>query len=177
MSIYLLVLFLHIIGAAGLFAGMGMESIILKRLSHATTAKQLTSWGVFMKSLRIVFSSSAVLLFLSGIYMVIETWGWTAWAIIGLLLLIALAGFGSMGGKKIAGVLKSLNENDESLSTEIKGKLSLPFILRSFKIRAAVTAGIIFIMTLKTGWIGSIITIVIAFLIGLIISFSSPGEN
>jgi hypothetical protein len=172
MNLYLLVLFLHIIGAVLLFTGLGMEGIILKRLNMATTSEQLLSWGPSMKLLPAVFGSAAVLLLLSGIYMVAETWGWTAWVIIGLLLLIVLSGAGSMGGKKIAGVLKSLKGN-EPLTTEIKEKLSLPFLIRSYKIRASVVLGIIFIMTIKTGWLESIAAIIIAFVVGLIFSFSN----
>ena len=177
MNIYLLVLFFHIMGAIGMFIGLGMEGIILKHLSRASTNAQLLSWKDSMKILRIVFSSAAILLLLPGIYMVIETWGWTAWVIVGLLLLIALSGFGNMAGKRIVGMLQSLNENNESISAEIKEKLSATLLLKSFKIRVMIAIGIIFIMTLKTGWIGSIVTILFAFLVGFLISILSKAKD
>jgi hypothetical protein len=170
MNFYLLVLYLHILGAAGLFLGLGMEGTALRFLNRASTTDQVLSWQTSMKLLRITFSSSTVLLLLSGIYMVERIWGWAGWVILGLIILVVLAGQGSMTGKKIAGIIKSMSESKEPLSAEIRGKLSAPFLIKVFKIKILLLAGTIFIMTLKTDWLGSIVTIVIAFLIGLLIS-------
>ena len=170
MNFYVLVLFLHILGAVGLFLGLGMEGTTLRFLNRASTTEQVLSWQTSMKLLRITFSSSTVLLLLSGIYMVERIWGWTGWVIIGLIILVVLAGQGSMTGKKIGDLMKSLSKSNGSLSVEIKEKLSTPFLLKAFKIKIFIVAGTIFIMTLKADWIVSIATIVIAFLIGLLIS-------
>lgn len=177
MSFYLLVLFLHILGAAGLFLGLGIEGITLKFLNHAATTEQLLSWQPSIKFLRITFSLSTVLLLLPGIYMVIDVWNWTGWVIIGLIILIVLSGMGSITGKKIGEVMKSLSNSDGSLSNEIKQRLSAPFLIKAFKVKILIVAGTIFIMTLKTDWIGSIASIVIAFLIGLLISRISGKEQ
>ena len=105
--------------------------------------------------------------------MAIEIWGWAAWVITGLILLVALSGSGSMTGKKIGEILKSLNKTDKPLPTEIKEKLSAPILIISFKIKILLVTGIIFMMTLKTDWIESIATVVITFLVGLLIGLPS----
>ena len=75
-----------------------------------------------------------------------------------------------MNGKKIGDLIKTLSKSDGSLSTEVKAKLSAPFFHKTYKIRILLVIGTIFIMTLKTDWLVSIVSILIAFLIGLLIS-------
>jgi hypothetical protein len=173
MNFYLLVLFLHIIGAAGLFLGLGMERITLNHLNRASIAEQVLSWGPSLKLIRISFSISAVLLLLSGIYMAERVWGWTGWVIVGLIMLITLSGAGSMGGKKIVELMKSLSNSTGSLSSEVREKVSDSFLHKSYKVRILLVIGTMFIMTMKTNWLESIVTILIAFLIGLLISVIS----
>lgn len=175
MDVYSIVVFLHIVGAVGLFLGLGMEGTILSFLNRADTTKQVISLRGSMILLRITFSISTVLLLLSGIYMVIEIWGWMAWVITGLILVIVLSGSGSMTGKKIGGVLMSLNKTDEPLPSDFKEKLSLPFLIKSFKIKILLVVGTIFIMTMKPDWVFSIVSIIVAFLIGILVS--SITEN
>ena len=170
MNFYLIVLFLHILGAVGLFLGLGIEGTVLKSLNYASTTEEVLSWLTSLKLLRITFAVSTLLLLFTGIYMVIEVWNWTGWIIMGLIILVALSGLGNITGKKIGYIMKSLSNPPGSLSTEIKEKLSAPFLIKAFKIKILIVAGTIFIMTLKIGWLGSIVTIVIAFLIGLLIS-------
>jgi hypothetical protein len=176
MNLYVVVLFLHIVGAAALFVGLGMEGLILKNFSKVTTTSQAVAVGESMFMLRITFGTSAVLLFLSGIYMVIESWSWNAWVILGIILLSVLSGYGSMTGKKIGIIVTSLDKKEKPLSTEIKSKLSAPLLLQSYKIRFAVAVSLIFIMTLKTGWVGSISAVIVAFAIGYLISKQTKSE-
>ena len=170
MNFYILVLFLHIIGAAGLFLGLGIEGVTLKFLSRASTTEQVLGLGPSFKLLRITFSVSALLLLLPGIYMVERVWGWTGWVIVGLIMLVVLSGAGSMGGKKIGELMKSLSNSTGTLSSEVREKLSASFLHKSYKIRILLVIGTIFIMTLKTDWLVSIVSILIAFLIGLLIT-------
>ena len=86
MNLYSLFIFLHIVGAVGLFLGLGMEGTIYNFFKRADTTKQAMNLRGSLLLLRITFAVSTVLLLLSGIYMVIELWGWTAWAIVGIVL-------------------------------------------------------------------------------------------
>lgn len=178
MNFYQIVLFLHILGAVGLFLGLGIEGTVLKSLTRISTTKEVLSWISSLKLLRITFAISTVLLLLAGIYMVIEAWNWTGWVIMGLIILVALSGLGNMTGKKLGDIFKSLSGSDGSLSTEIKEKLSAPFLIKAFKTKIFIVAGTIFIMTMKTDWLGSIAAIVVAFLLGLLISgVSGKGQE
>jgi len=175
MDLYTLVVFLHITGAAGLFLGLGTEGSIFNFFDRAATTQQVLGIMGSMKFLRITFAVSTVLLLLSGIYMVIELWGWTAWAIVGIVLIVVLSGSGSMTGKKIVGVIKSLNASEKLQPADFQNKIGLPVLIKTFKIKIMLVIGTIFIMTMKADWVFSIVSIIVAFLIGLVIS--SIGEN
>ena len=167
MNSYVIVLFLHIIGAAGMFAGIGMEGVVLLNLKKADSVSQVLSIGDSMKIMKIIFGISAVLLLFSGLYLVIESWGWTAWVVTGLVLLISLSGYGSMTGKKIITYILSLNREQQKLPAEAKNIIGAPKLLQSYKIRALLAIAIIFIMTLKPGWVGTISTVIVASLLGV----------
>jgi len=174
---YSVALYLHIMGAVGMFAGLGMEGIIYKNLKTASTPQQVFAWGIYMKSLRTVFLSSTLFLLFSGIFLVMEAWGWNAWVITGLILLIGLSVYGSATGKKIGMTIGSLKGNDGSLTNEVKNKISNPSIMKSYKVKITLALGIIFIMTTKPDWTGSIISIVSAFAIGLLLDLPARQKE
>jgi hypothetical protein len=177
MDLYQLLLFLHISGAAILFLGLGMEGILINNLKNSSSTGQAVSWVGTLKMLRAAFSLSAILLLLPGIYLALKNWGMTAWIIIGIVLLFLLAGWGSVTGKKLKGILFSLSKDDEPLQNDVKAKLSDPSLVKSFRIKLTLALGIIFIMTLKPDWIGSIVTILAALVIGVLFNLVSPGKN
>lgn len=176
MNLYAIALFLHITGALGLFLGLGMEGLILKHLRNAVTNMQALTWINSMKLMRIVFGISAILLLIPGLYLAGESWGFTLWVIIGIILLIALSGYGSMTGKKIGLIINSIDKNNGTLNEEKRKKLSDPLLLKTYKIRFMIAIGIIFIMTIKSEWVESIAVIVIAMAIGFLIGLPK-GEK
>lgn len=177
MSMYSVALYLHIIGAVGLFAGLGMEGIIYKNLKTAATPQQVLAWGIYMRSLRTVFLSSTLFLFVSGVFLVTEAWGWNAWVITGLILLIGLSLYGSSTGKKIGMTIGSLVGKDGPLSDDVKNRISSPSIMKSYKVKITLALGIIFIMTIKPDWAGSIISIVLAFVFGLLLDLPARQKE
>lgn len=177
MSLYSVALYIHIIGAVGLFAGLGIEGVVYSNLKNAATVRQVQPWGGTMRLLRKVFGISFILLLVPGLYLVFEDWGWTAWVISGLVLLTALSGYGSMTGKKIGMTIGSLNGKEETLTNEVRKKINDPFLMRSYKVKLTTALGIIFIMTIKPGWIGSIISVIAAFTLGLLLDLSSGQKE
>ena len=83
---------------------------------------------------------------------------------------MGLSGYGSTTGKKIITAMKSLNPNEESLPDDYKKSIDGLALMKSYKIKITLALGIIFIMTIKPGWVGSIVTIVAASAIGLLLN-------
>lgn len=177
MSTYTVALYLHILGAVGMFAGLGMEGIIYKNLKTASTLQQVFAWGIYMKSLRTVFLSSTLFLLVSGVFLVMEAWGWNAWVITGLILLIGLSAYGSTTGKKIGMTIGSLKGKEGLLSDDVKNRIGSPSMMKSYKVKITLALGIIFIMTTKPDWMGSIISIVSAFVFGLLLDLPARQKE
>jgi hypothetical protein len=180
MSLYLLALYLHITGALAMFAGLGVEGIVFTNLKNASAPQQAIPWLGSMRILRMVFGYSAVSLLVTGIYLVTISWGWNSWVLTGLVLLVALSGYGSTTGKKIAVSIASLLHSDaKSIPDGVKKIISDPLLMKTYKLKITLALGIIFMMTIKPGWTGSIVTVVAAFAAGLLLDlpFKQKAES
>ncbi len=170
MSAYLIALYIHITGALAMFAGLGIEGIVFKNLKDAASPGQAVSWLGSMKILRIIFAYATVSLLLTGVYMVILSWGWNSWVVTGLVLLVVLSGYGSTAAKKIAVSIASLiNDSGESISSAVKKVIADPFLMTTYKLKITTALGIIFVMTTKPGWIGCIVTVASAIALGFLL--------
>ncbi len=167
MSFYSIVLFLHITGALGLFAGIGLEWMILYHFKKITVTANAYEWSGSFSILRVVFSYSGILILLSGIYMTIIIKNITAWIITGFILYLFLAAFGSIVmAKKIGLVIKALPAEGEKLSEKILKQIQNPLLHQSLKVRTSLALGIIFLMTVKPGWPVTIATVLVSLIIG-----------
>jgi hypothetical protein len=90
--------------------------------------------------------------------------------------MVVLSVLGSLSGKKLGMIIAKLGKPDEFISDEARKRLSDPGILKSFIVRTALSAGIIFIMTLKPYWVGSIMTIIVTLVLGYLIGLPSTGK-
>src|SRR5579859_7830800 len=91
MSIYNIVLFLHIIGAIGYFLGIGTWLFILAGLRRAQRVEQVRAL-IHLNDLSGPFSGiSALLLLAAGLYMAFTAWSiQTGWILVGLISLILI---------------------------------------------------------------------------------------
>ena len=94
MTLYLLVLFVHVIAALGLSAALSFESLSLFQLRRVSNTTEVRRWIEPVPGLPWVAMGSMILIFFSGIYLAAQISAWSmAWPkmTIGALLLIAPA--------------------------------------------------------------------------------------
>ncbi|HKW46824.1 MAG TPA: hypothetical protein VJN70_05245, partial [Gemmatimonadaceae bacterium] len=94
MSVYSIVLFLHIVGALALFAGIGVEQLTLFKARRADTNARARDWLSVLAGLRRVDGPAGLILLASGFYMGATRWGQQAWmglAVLGMILMAALS--------------------------------------------------------------------------------------
>src|SRR5512139_1586498 len=94
MNAYSIALFLHIVGALGLFVALGLEWTGLWQIRSAVTPQQVRGWMGILKSVRKVGFASMLTTVISGFYMMATVWGGTAWIYVSLgalVLIIALS--------------------------------------------------------------------------------------
>ena len=75
MTLYAVALFVHVLGALGLFAGLALEWAGLRRLRGATTASQVQARAATFAVLPRLYIPSAVAILLPGLYMTVTVWG------------------------------------------------------------------------------------------------------
>src|SRR5256885_16781017 len=107
MAVYGIAVFLHIVGALGLFAGLALEWGSLYNLRRVPTAGQACEWAKLLSALRFVGGPSALTILVTGIYMAATRWGGQGWIGAGLggLVLIAVLG-GALRGRRSAAILQ-----------------------------------------------------------------------
>ena len=167
MTFYSIALFLHIVGALGLFVALGLEWMSLFNLRRATTTEQAREWLSAFGLLRWVGPISMGTILLPGFYMMAR-WGGIAWIGIALAAMILLAVVGAvLTGSRMAAIGRAVLAESGSLSPAFRQRLHDPFLWTSIQARVAIALGIVFLMTVKPGLAGALLTIGVAIILGL----------
>ena len=166
--LYLIALFLHIVGALGLFVALGLEWVSLLYLRRAATVEQAREWLSVQGMVRRMGPASLGIILLAGIYMMATVWGGAAWIGIAVLAMILLAAIGgALTGPRIVAVERAVAAETGSLSLALRQRLHDPLLWISIQTRTAIALGIVFIMTVKPGLTGALLTIGVAVILGL----------
>jgi hypothetical protein len=168
MNVYSIVLFLHIVGALGFFAALGLEWTSLRQLRHATTAEQVREWIRVPADMGRVGLVSMLTLLISGFYMMATDWGGVAWIMVtlGAIVLMILLGI-ALTGRRMAAIGRAVTEETGPVSPTLHRLLHHPLLWISIQTRVAIGLGIVFLMTVKPDLIGSLLTISVATVLGL----------
>lgn len=89
MSVYAIVVFLHVVGALGVFAAMGLEWTGLANVRRASTAAQAREWARLLRKVRMLEGPAGLTILATGIYLSTR-WGEQPWIGLGLLGLISI---------------------------------------------------------------------------------------
>ena len=161
-------LFLHIIGALGFFAALGLEWTGLWQIRSAVAAEQLRGWMGIFQSVRKIGFVAMLTTVITGIYMMVTYWGGVAWIIVtvgSLVLVIALAQ--ALSGPRMAVIRKALATEKGPLSKTFQSLVNHPMLLISIQTRVAIALGIVFLKIAKPDLGGSLLAIGVAIVLGL----------
>ena len=175
MTVFSVVLFLHLLGAVALFIGYGIEWTASSLFRNASSTEQVRAWlRVFKVSpplsgvgLGMVLLSGGYLASLSGAM----KQGWIPATLIAIFLALAV-GFALIlpRMKRIRGALPPGND---PLSAQLRERLSDPILLTAIRVRAMVATGIVYLMASKISFVPSLVALAIAVALGLIFSIST----
>lgn len=174
MSIYSIVLFVHVIGAIGYFLGIGTWLFILVGLRQAQRVEQVRVL-IHLNNLSAPFGAgSAVVLLIAGLYLALSSWslltGWILVALISLILIIPTTAV--LTASRRSALVKQLAREapEGALSETLKQRIHDPVLLATLQTVAALLLGIVFLMTTKPELGGSLIVMAVALVLGLISS-------
>ncbi len=169
MNWYAVVLFVHIVGVLGYATGTILSLLGLPALSGARRVEQVRSILALLERAGQVSGISLLFTILAGIDMTATAWGWkTGWIDVTLGTLVLLFAFGALMGTRrhaIAALIRDMP--DGALPISVEQRIYDPWMRMGIYLLVALLLGIVFLMTVKTGLGGSLLTIGVALILGL----------
>src|SRR5215217_4382536 len=174
MSLYSIMLFIHVSSAICLFIGFGVWLFGISAISGAAQVQQVRTLADLMLMARLLVPASALLVIAAGLYMALTTWGlqtgWIAVALGGLVLI------GPVGTwvidprvRTIATLAHTLP--DGPLPAALAERTHSPVLRIGLATLTAMLFGIVFLMTTKPTFFRATGVLLVALLLGLIAGF------
>ncbi len=172
MSDYTLALFAHIVGVLGLFAAVALDWVTVLRLRRAQSValvREATSLiGLQMR----LFQISALLLLAAGIYLTVTAWDSAPpWILVSLAALIVM---GALSGAVVGSRLRAIHREAAAESSAgtippaLQRRIADPILVTTVQTVALLGLGVVFVMTTKPDWVGSLIALAVAIVLGVV---------
>lgn len=179
MTLYSLVLFVHVTAVLALFASLSFEVLSLFRLRRASTLAEVRLWMEPVPGLPLVILSSALSVFLSGVYLAMRMSAFgLAWIEVAIAALLLIAPFGALTGRRMRAIRQAC-ANAKTINPDLFSRVQDPVLMISLSARIFVFFGIVLLMAAKPELWESISTVGISVLLGLLSSlvFRRRGER
>ena len=170
MSIDTLALFVHIVGAIGVFVGIGVWLFAVAALRRAQYVEQVRALAGLTVTSGNLAVGSMLLLVAAGLYLALTVWGWqTPWIDVATVSFVLLAPFGArVIEPRIRALAKAANEAPAGpLPPSLAMRTHDPIVGIGLHFYVAVLLGIVFLMTTKPALVASILAMVVAAALGL----------
>jgi len=172
MTFYSFALFLHILGALGLFVALGLEWTSLWYLRRATSVEQVNQWLPIFALLRRVYPVSWAAILLPGFYMTATAWRGAAWISIAFAAIILIVVIGvALTGRRVPAIGQAVAMESGPLSPTLHQQLRDPLLWVSIQVRLAMALGIVFLMTVKPGLGGALLTVGVSVALGMALAW------
>ena len=166
---YILIKFLHVVGALGIAAVYAIETAGLVGLRQSTVGDEARVWFRTRRWVLVVGPPSIGLVLATGIYTIFAPgWGWVGWMAVSLVSLLALAVIGGvLTGIPMARIRPGIESSAGPLSSELQRAIRSPLLTISITTRIAITLGIVLLMVRKPEPLASIVVVCLATAIGV----------
>lgn len=169
MDLYHITLFLHIGALLAAFGASALGHYSEVRMTAARTTGDLRQWGAVAGSVEKVFPVALLILVVTGAYMVSSAWtwseGWIDVALVGVVLLFVSGGFLGSRGKALG---RALQGDPRDPVSPAAARMVRDPVTRSVSFgNTGMAIGIVFIMVTKPDLLGSIVSLVVAIILGM----------
>lgn len=172
MTLYSLVLVVHLLSVLGLFIGLGLEWTATSLLRRSTTAAEARAWLRVYRVSPPLSGPSLLVILLSGGYLAsligVMKQGWIPATFIGIALAIILGVTVNM--PRLGAIRKALPANDDPLSAVVRARLRDVQLATSVRLRISIAAGIVFLMATKLPFGPSMLALACSIAFGLFLS-------
>lgn len=173
MDTYHVVLYIHFLSLLVGFGAGGVETVCLLKLRSAETLEAAVPWGQLAGQIEKAFPIAIAGLYGSGIYMTHHFWSFsTSWVVIPIVGLAVLSLQGPLVAGRQGHKLKELlmANGPGPLKSEARSQTVNPLLWGAAFSNEGLVLAIIWVMTEKPGWGGSIAAIVIGYAVGVAVS-------
>jgi uncharacterized membrane protein YqjE len=189
MHVYDIALFVHMLGLISLFGAFVISVRAGARLRAATTLEQARTWLGLLVSTTRMFPAGLGLLLVSGLYMMIDRWKspypWIVVALVGLILLGALGG--GVVDRRLRAMSAAAAEGGEAAAERLFRLIADPLPWTLMAALNGLALGVVWVMSTKPRWAGSIGVVALAAVLGAVLGSLSlrrgrrtaalPGEH
>ena len=171
--LYSIMLFLHIMGTVLMFIAVGLTITAMIAMLYSKKTETLRIWASLAVKMDGLLPFSVIIIFSPALYLVITTWGWhVAWINVSLAALIVMTFMGpSINLRRLKAILKAAQvETASTPSANLINIVQDRLLWISVITMTALAVAIVFLMTVKLEFIGSLVTFAIAILLGFITS-------
>jgi hypothetical protein len=152
MTLYSLVLFVHITAVLALFAALSFEVLSLFHLRQVSTLTEARRWIELVPGLPLATMGSLLVVFFSGVYLAMRMAAFElAWPKVTVGALLLIAPLGVLTGRRMR-TIRRVCADARAINPELLRELQDPFLKISLGLRIAVFLGIVLLMATKPGF-------------------------
>jgi hypothetical protein len=149
MTVYSLILFIHVTAVLALFAAMALEALSLYHLRRAITLTEVRVWIDPAPGLPLATTSSLLLVLFSGIYLTIRLSAFgAAWPRVTIAAILLIAPLAAIAARRMRAIRRAIAAGT-MISPDVRHRLQDPFLKVALGIRIAVILGIVLLMAAK----------------------------
>jgi len=172
MTLYSIVLFVHLLSALALFIGFGLEWTAVSLLRRSTNTEQARAWLRVYRVSAPISGPALLLLLLSGGYLAsligAMKQGWIPATFVGIAIVVLLGAV--LNVPRMRAIRNTLPPGNEALPAAAIVHLNNPVLSTSVRLRTMLALGIVFLMATKQPFGASMIVFGCAAVLGLLLS-------
>jgi hypothetical protein len=170
MTLYSLVLFVHITAVLGMFAALSFEVLSLFHLRRASTWADARRWMEPVPGLPLVAAGSLLVILFSGIYLTMKMSAFgLAWPKVTIGAFLLMAPLGALTARRMRTIHRA-SAYAQAFNSELLRRLQDPILKTSLGIRIAVFLGIVLLMVAMPELWESISIVGVAVVLGFLSS-------
>lgn len=171
--LYSIMLFLHILGVIILFVAVGLTIISMIGMLNSKKTETIRIWATLAVKVDGLLPLSVIVIFFPALYLVINSWGWdVAWINLSLATLAIMLIMGPSINLRRLKQIKLAADAETSItpSTLLINTVQDRLLWISVFTMTALGLSIVFIMTVKLAFVGSLLSLATAIILGYLVS-------
>ena len=149
MTLYSLVLFVHVTAVLGMFAALSFEVFSLFHLRRVSTLAETRRWIEPVPGLPLIAAGSLLVILFSGVYLALKMSAFgLAWPKVTIAAFLLMGPIGALTAGRLRAI-RRVSANAQAFNSESLERLKDPMLKISLGIRVAVFLGILLLMVAK----------------------------